>query len=395
MTDVQIKHLTDQEKIFDIFHWFPSYAFGPTPPLPNKEEKIEQIKERPDVLYYVLTENGKTAATAASNPMTQNVRGKIYPMGGLYDIITHPEYRRKGYCNKVVRALLNADRNNGKIFSTLYPFRESFYEKMGYITYQEPLKIKFKTATLAPITKKNISGEVEMINIADNFQIYLDYVKVIQTDRHGMGFFDSHPTIGIKKRPSWLVIARNNDEIVGMMVYKLVGEEVTKLTLRATRFLYTKPEGRYLLLEWISRHIDQASEAEIWLPSYEQPNTWLSDLSVEISKVWLAPMGRVLDLPKISGMKVGAGEFTAVITDPFCSWNEGVWKFENNGGELLVSQADTPDCELSIQGLSALIYGTHDPEIFNIMGWGNPSLKIQEKMLKLFPPKTPYLYEYF
>ena len=89
MADIKIKQITDQEEIFDIFHWFPGYSFGPTPPLPNKEEKIEQIKQRLGVKYFALYENGKAVSTVASLPMTQNVRGKLFPADGIFDVASN------------------------------------------------------------------------------------------------------------------------------------------------------------------------------------------------------------------------------------------------------------------------------------------------------------------
>ena len=74
MTDIQIKHLTDQEEINDLFHWYSGYSFTPSPPLPNKEEKIEQIKQRLGVKYFALYEDGDAVSVVASNTMTKNVR---------------------------------------------------------------------------------------------------------------------------------------------------------------------------------------------------------------------------------------------------------------------------------------------------------------------------------
>jgi hypothetical protein len=53
------------------------------------------------------------------------------------------------------------------------------------------------------------------------------------------------------------------------------------------------------------------------------------------------------------------------------------------------------DCNLTIQALAALVYGTHDPEDFAIRGWGNPSPEVQAVMREMFPPMQPHLHEYF
>lgn len=100
----------------------------------------------------------------------------------------------------------------------------------------------------------------------------------------------------------------------------------------------------------------------------------------------------------LSGMKTGPGRFAARIRDPLCSWNErgdGAWQFETVDGCLQISPSDRPECELTIQGLGALIYGTHDPADFVFRGWGNPPAAVQATMQTMFPARLPYLHEYF
>ena len=94
-------------------------------------------------------------------------------------------------------------------------------------------------------------------------------------------------------------------------------------------------------------------------------------------------------------MKTGPGSFRANISDPDCPWNNGTWKFEGSTGKLAISPAQMTDCHLTIQGLSALVYGINDPGDFAIRGWGNPPLNVVETMRAMFPPKLPYLHEHY
>jgi hypothetical protein len=50
---------------------------------------------------------------------------------------------------------------------------------------------------------------------------------------------------------------------------------------------------------------------------------------------------------------------------------------------------------LSIQGLSALVYGTHNLGDFAYRGWGNPSAALQNTLQEMFPLQPPYLDEMF
>jgi predicted acetyltransferase len=163
----------------------------------------------------------------------------------------------------------------------------------------------------------------------------------------------------------------------------------------SSRFYYQTSRARYLLLNWIARHIDQADRVEMWLPADEYPETWLPDMQVRVESAERAAMIRVLDVAGLSGMAVGEGSFTVHINDLLCPWNEGTWRFEACDQQLLVAKAASTGFRLSIQGLSALIAGTHDPEDFSLRGWGDPEPQVQAVLRGMFPKACPYLHEYF
>ena len=106
-------------------------------------------------------------------------------------------------------------------------------------------------------------------------------------------------------------------------------------------------------------------------------------------------MGRVVDIQKLDGLLVGNGHFTARIVDPICPWNEGIWSFTNQDGELRVSRATQADCWLGIQGLSSLVFGNLPPEDFAFREWGEIPENTLAQMRQLFPPQIPHLHEYF
>jgi hypothetical protein len=165
--------------------------------------------------------------------------------------------------------------------------------------------------------------------------------------------------------------------------------------LRAGRFYYHTSRGKYLLLQWIARHVDQANRAELWLPAFEHPETWLSDMNIALDRPPFTPMGRVVDLAQIGGMQSSPGRFSVRVRDPYCPWNEDTWRLVTDNGRLQVRRGGEPDCELSIQGISALVYGAHDPGDFPIRGWGDPSPELLGTMRRMFPPKLAYLHEWF
>jgi len=397
--DVTIRRVEGDEML-DILFWLDNYAFRPTPPFPNREEWEARIKVRKGTDYYAVFEDGKGVAITACPKFTQNLRGKLFKMGGFADVSTHPAARRKGYSRDVIRYAFTQLVNKGDVVSSLYPFRESFYERMGYATFPQTRQAIFKPAVMAPLLNVELGGEVELELMGDGFDDYHAYVLEMQPKIHGMAIFTDYEgqKEAAQTNRSWLVKAKVDGELVGLMVYNLKGDEMMNYDLRAVRFYYRSSQGKYLLLTWLARHIDQAGKVELWLPSYEQPNTWLSDIRPKLEPVFVAPMGRVLDVSGLGGMQTGPGSFIAQIKDVDCPWNNGTWKFNGNSGILEIStQGDEkrPDCTLTIQGLSALVYGVADPADFAIRGWGDPPPELLNTLRRMFPLQLPYLHEYY
>jgi hypothetical protein len=249
---------------------------------------------------------------------------------------------------------------------------------------------------LQPLLKKDLGGRVERMALGDGYDVYRTYLKRLQRRPHGMAVFvhGAKETVQREHR-YWLALARVDGGVVGLMVYRLEGNSVTPLTFRAERFYYDTSQARYLLLQWIARHVDQAGEVRLWLRPCEGPETWLPDLHTEWDTPPRGPMGRVADVAALGGMATGPGRFSARVSDPLCPWNEASWRFETVDGHLEVDRTSETNCHLTIQALAGLVYGTHDPGDFYYRGWGNPSSETQRMMRSMFPPREPYLHEYF
>lgn len=393
MSDITIRKITGEE-FLQVLYPKVNYAFNPSPPLFDEKEWREGISIFKDVTSLAAFEGDEAQAVASSTAMNQNIRGTFYPMGGIWGVATDPKARRKGYARQLMTHLLETIHDLGQAVSGLYPFRESFYQKLGYITFPQVRIAKVKPVDLGPILKMDIPGYIERVIGTDGFQDYRVFLEKYQRVVHGMALVDQVPEDNPYREKIWVAFARVEGETIGAMLYSLDGKGLD-FTMKIRRFHYLKPEGMYLLLDWIARHVDQATSAEISLPPFEFPETWFADMNIKYETQFPTPMGRVIDISLLNGMPVGPGNFTARIHDPICPWNEGVWKFESEDGLLQVSKEKTPECTLSIQGVSAIVYGTHDPETFSLRGWGDPEPELQNRIRLMFPSQLPFMYEHF
>lgn len=368
------------------------YAFEPTPPVPDEADWLDLIESFSESLVSAVYEDGIPVACAGSAPMTQNVRGQILPMSGVWGVATHPLHRHKGYARRAVQKVLEAEHEAGKPVAMLYAFRESWYERLGYVLWPQPRIAIIQAARLSPLVKLNVEGDLELLKLSDGYADYRRYLEARQTVVHGMGLGDPKAHVYSASRDrEWLVFARIQGEIAGALTYRIQDIDGD---LNVTRFTYSTAEGRYLLLKFLAFHSDQVRTVHITLPPIEQPETWYSDLQVEL-KAGEPPLGRVLNVSALNDQAVGPGAFTARISDPVCPWNDHIYKFSSVDGQLDVTPSDGAECTLSIQGLSALVYGVRDPAEFAIRGWGNPPPETQQAMRSMFPRTLPWLHVEF
>jgi predicted acetyltransferase len=383
------------EEMLETLYPLASYSLHPSPPLQNKEEWMERVRGRQGIVCQAVYEDDTPVSIAVSTPMTQNIRGKLFAASGVWGVATAPGARRKGYCRKTISSLLSAEREAGKVFSNLYPFRESFYERLGYVAFPLTKIVRFPAISLSSFLKMDLEGEIRQQYISEAYDAYREYLADMREATHGMAFFDFGDRVAANRNLLWVTLAEFGGKIDGLILYRLLGDEVGKYTFSAIRFYYHTSQARCLLLNWIARHIDQAEHVELWLSPQEYPETWLVDSQMKVESSIRPAMSRVLDIEKISGMTVGEGSFSARIIDPLCLWNEGIWSFESFDGILQVSRTTKAECELTIQGLSALITGPYDPQDISLRGWGIVDSNIQSIQRELFPRMIPYMHENF
>ena len=396
MNKVEIKELRGEN--IDPILEMTFYAFFTTPG--NLEQLAKNKPYFKEDLVLVVYENDKPVSGLMCKPIPQNVRGTMKSMCGVAEVVTNPEARRKGYAKQLMILSYEKMKEQNQVFSTLYPFKESFYERLGYITFPQYRTAIFSPNSLEDLLKMNLEGDVERINIKEGFDIYLNFIKKIQKSVHGMGIKHDVEQARLKDESAfWLAIARNNDnEVVGIMTYKITG---FWKELKARHFYYENSLGKYLLLRWLAHHADQVREIHIPILPNEYPETWYGDTfwgekGKIISRTWVpSGMGRVVLVEGMSGLHVGTGKISIKVEDEQCEWNNKIFKFESKDGILDVVKTDEFDCELSIQGLSAIIYGCYNLDDFEYKGWGKISDEIRTKILNLFPISYPYLHADF
>src|SRR6185437_984612 len=99
---------------------------------------------------------------------------------------------------------------------------------------------------------------------------------------HGFSLRDRVHDIRSKDTNSaWVAFAYDEaNTIIGAMTFKITG--YTK-RMEVQGFYYSTAAGKYLLLDWIGRHIDQVSEASVKVAPNEFADLWIRDLNAQTS----------------------------------------------------------------------------------------------------------------
>lgn len=386
-----IRQLEIQEAVQGL-HFLSSYAFTPTPPLPDFEPYSERIHNRKGSKYFgVFADDSLQAITCTTTPLIQNLRGCLFKMGGIANVATHPAARRKGYARELLRHQFKDFHEDGITTSCLYPFKEAFYEHLGYVTLPQTKRISFTPGCLDPILNMNLEIGFELVSFYDGYEKFRAYCQRQQERTHGMALFTIPQKEAAKGHQAWLLFAKLNEEIIGAMNYTL-RDQIMNQTLLAYDFLFDNAIGKFALLNWIARHIDQAGKVILTLKPELFGENFYTDLRPEYQGVFVPPMARIISLTLLQGLPCGKGEIAIQLSDAECQWNNGTWRLSAENGELQIERVAKAECELTIHGLTALVYGIADPLELVLRGWGNPDANQQMILRKLFPPAIPYLH---
>ncbi|WP_199511181.1 GNAT family N-acetyltransferase [Nucisporomicrobium flavum] len=395
---MEIRQVTADERTGTMFP-LQAYGFMPSPWTDaERETYARRMRYYRTATSLIAEEDGQTLAGAAAFPMRQNVRGVVHDMAGVASVTSHPSARRRGLVRELLTRLMGQMREQGCAVSALYPFRPSFYGRLGYVGVPRVRTVSFAPEGLSGLLRTDLPGEVERVHLTEGFDDFTALTLRLLEERHGFSVYDETRTAEFRESPSrWVAIARVAGEVVGAVIYRideyggdLVGDDL----------LTTGPMGRALLLQFFARHVDQVARVRLKIGTDEVPELWGTDLAVvtegrvEFPRMG-GPMVRLLSIDALNGLRAGAeaGVTVEVVDDELLA---GRYRLTGEAGSLTVEETkDEPQATLTCQGISALAYGVLDPVEVVIRGFGQVDGPAVEALGALFPKKMPYLFADF
>ncbi|MFX1563326.1 MAG: enhanced intracellular survival protein Eis [Promethearchaeota archaeon] len=372
---VEIRRITKQERraVSDLR----KYAFSSWSDEKAKDEELTTIMPEETL---GLFDDGKLVSTIELLSLQQSIRGIVKNMGGIANVATYPEARRKGYVDELMRAVFSKMKKQDIPVSMLAPFKESFYRRFGYIKANTHMNVKAPLTALRTSLNDEISGEwkVERVRAVEAKEPFLEFIMDFAPSRiHGI-VFDPKISDEVWKRrnkDAVIIFVKNKDTIEAMARYRtknyIWGAEPSHLVVH--EMYWRTLAARNILFTFLAKHTDQFEHIIMQLPFGINFQHWFTDSmnKFEIS-MYLPWMVRVIDV-KNAIMDIpssGTAEISIQVSDPYCKWNNDLFTIQSKDGRLKVHKGSgNPDAKMTIEGISALVYGTLSVEELEFKGW--------------------------
>ncbi len=284
---------------------------------------------RPDCLGYVVELEGRIVGALTALKMTCNIDGTHLPCAGVAAVGVVPEARRLGVGSALMTESLRLFREDGFVFASLYPFRETYYSRFGYVTCGGRVRVTMPT-TRFPRSKVDLP--VRMLSGSEYEQVRACFDKFC--DRYN-GSSRRSPEVWADTDPYYVV----GDPIEGFIQIKLGGDFWSPLN--TADLVWTTERSYYALLDVLHGLAINRSEAS-WYEPTDGPYLQVLDQGVR-TQVERLLMYRTLDIEKALSAKkpTAKGSVILDVHDPILPEISGRWAVEFSPDQVSVLRSNT------------------------------------------------------
>lgn len=381
---MEIRKITAQERA-DILRGM-DYAYSEWSEREIEASQLNTIN--PDDAWAVFVD-GKIASGLINHNFKQSVRGVVKGMGGIGGVWTYPEYRNRGYVRELLLAAFIEMKQRNAAVSMLIPFKESFYSAFGYVTANSNLDVKASLHSLihAFEPKADPEWQFERVPASQIKNEFFEFMFAVASKQyHGINLpvNMTDEKWKLRTQKELCVFVNHNDQLVALAIYSIDASGFKPKSDRAIyvyQMFWNALKARDKLFSFFASHRDQVGYIMMDLPFGTNFFQWFRNITepyeplmMNSSSRRIPYMVRVMDVERaIADLPAPVkGKVTLEISDSHCNWNNGIFTLEEQDGKLtVISEQTQPDIQLTIQGISALVYGTLPFEEIEYRQWLN------------------------
>lgn len=347
---------------------------------------------------------------------------------GVGMVSVHPDFRRQGWYATLNADMLRVTKQAGYALSALYPFRYSFYERLGWAHVTDAVAYDVVFADLPPPeTGPNLAGGSartvshcllgELPVIEDGAIPVLDALyRRYAAAYNGMAERDAERWRGVLRATTWgqepfkysAIWSDERGEPGGYVIWTLpyFGQE-RETGIRLREFVALTDQSYRGLLAFVARLAPQAPHLRVRFPVADPFHLYLPNPYGK-RDLQAGNMLRVVDVKSsLEGAAetaaAGEGALTLKVDDPIAAWNAGPWRLEAAAGKVKVrpakDPADTAPAELVELGVGTLAQIVAGRLKASRAAWAGKLKTADGQALelldRLYGTRPPYLSDFF
>ena len=333
-------------------------------------------------------------------PYTMMFDGHLVKMAGIGSVSTLPEHRRGGHVRSIFQQIMTPLRDEGVLFSYLYPFSHDFYRRFGY----ELCSVHdVATIQLEHVNRFASTGHLEHFQKDDPVTPYLEVhqafsrafnLAVVQ-DEAAMRY--TLESASDNKRRYVYLWRDDAGQAKSYLVFSTEGDD-SPCTMVIRRFEWLDGAGFQGMLSMLSKFSNPYEKCRWHVPPGVDYTALVSEpWKIECSRECCG-MGRVIDVPAALALMrppISDGGVVISVVDDFLAWNNSNYAVEWSSGALNVTPTkQSADATIPVTTLMQLMCGFTTPATAQLSN----SLTIDSgdaALAQLFPPKPIYITERF
>jgi predicted acetyltransferase len=344
-------------------------------------------------------------AVAGYHDFRARVRGEFHRLGGVTLVATPPEHRRQGHVRELMRRMLEELRAEGINFTALWPFKRSFYRRLGWETGSRYLRVEAPPAQLRSAGADR-GGEFRR-TAADEWE---RLVPVRATHDAGRALHVDRTEAWWRERvfEGWrgdpYVYRWDDDGETRAYLTYVVDDGDEGRELRVFEASWADPVARRQLWRFLGDHDSQVETVKLPAPfdpeiplleAVEDP----SSVTVEVEAGHMVRLADVAaGLSALPCPEDAVEELTVAVRDPLIDANDRAFALGADGGRIECTPATAgkePDATVGVGRLSQLAVGYRDASSMLAAGHLEASPGVVDRLDALFPAGPVWLREGF
>ncbi|WP_179134607.1 GNAT family N-acetyltransferase [Oceanobacillus timonensis] len=377
-----------------------AFAFQFTPTSEEIEKKKKE-KEKQNEIVWGWMEGEELAAKVHLLPLETRIHGKVIKTGGITNVSTWPEHRRKGAVRELLIHAIAEMKKEGYLISYLAPFSVPFYRKFGWeMTINE---MKF-TIPMEYVPKfKSAPGYVRRMKKGDEavvkevYQAYTEqYTGMLVRDE----LWWEYHVFG-KEGFTTAISYDHEGHADGYMRYK-----VKENKMDIDEWITVTPDSKKRLLQFMANHDSMVKEVHMTLPDDDVLPLFMDEpRAKQEQKPYF--MTRIVDVEsflKVYPFQVSAEKeetYTIKVEDAAFEENSGVYRLHFQDGfhyaeKIEPSAGQDVTTTLTVQQLAMILLGKNTLEQLDEQELITGDFEEMKKLDAYLPVKRhPYLADFF